>query len=161
MSNNTPQTVTAVDIKGSKREVSVSDLRWRPSAYGIVIKDNCLLVSKQFGGFDLPGGGVDLGEMPEEATIREVKEETGIDVANPVLVGLTSNFFQLPHSAKGEFIQSLMIYYVCDFVGGEFSIDGFDVQIYGEMPEWYPLDKLDELKVASSIDFRSYVRQLI
>ena len=29
----------------------------------------------------LPGGGIDPGETPEKAVVREVKEETGIDVA--------------------------------------------------------------------------------
>lgn len=29
--------------------------------------------------FELPGGGVEPGETPEEATIRELKEECGLD----------------------------------------------------------------------------------
>lgn len=36
----------------------------------------------------LPGGGVDPGERPEEAAIREVKEETGIDVVITRLVAV-------------------------------------------------------------------------
>jgi 8-oxo-dGTP diphosphatase len=30
--------------------------------------------------WDLPGGGMDGGEIPTEATVRETKEETGLDV---------------------------------------------------------------------------------
>lgn len=154
------KTITCVDIYGKEHEIPVSELRWRPSAYGITIKDGCLLVSKQFDGFDLPGGGVDLGELPEAAVVRETKEETGIDVANPSLIGGKSNFFKLPgSSAKGEFIQSIMLYYRCDYVGGEFSIEGFDEheKQYGDMPEWLPLSKLDSIKVASSVDWRDLV----
>jgi len=29
---------------------------------------------------DLPGGGMDFGENPKESLLREVKEETGLDV---------------------------------------------------------------------------------
>jgi 8-oxo-dGTP diphosphatase len=30
--------------------------------------------------WDLPGGGMDAGELPAEAVIRETREETGLDV---------------------------------------------------------------------------------
>ncbi len=30
--------------------------------------------------WDLPGGGMDPGELPNEAVVRETKEETGLDV---------------------------------------------------------------------------------
>ena len=37
--------------------------------------------------YTLPGGGVELGETLEEAVIREVKEETALDVAIDHLLG--------------------------------------------------------------------------
>lgn len=162
MGSQLPASVTATDIEGATYEVPADTLRWRPSAYGIVIKDGSLLVSKQFRGYDLPGGGIDLGEMPEEAVVREVKEETGLDVNNPRLIAVHSNFFKMPYAEDNDFAQTLMVYYACDYVGGELSTDGFDEheKHYADMPEWYPLDKLDDLNVASSHDFRPYVRQL-
>jgi ADP-ribose pyrophosphatase YjhB (NUDIX family) len=154
-------TVVAKDIDGNEHIVPVSQLRWRPSAYGIVIKDGALLTAKHFGRHNLPGGGVELGEMPEAAVIREIKEETGIDAANPRLVSMASQFFKLPHTERGkEFCQSILLYYVCDFAGGEFSMDGFDEaeKIYAEMPEWYPLAKLDTLEYTGSHDWRGLVK---
>lgn len=159
------KTVTCVDVHGRRYEIAVSSLTWRPSAYAIVIKDGKLLVSPQFDGYDLPGGGIDLGETPEEATIRETKEETGIDVDNPKIVSATSSFFVpfKPEPTDPRAIQSIMLYYACTFKGGELSVDGFDTyeKEYARMPEWLPLEKLSEIKIASSIDWRSYVQKVI
>lgn len=153
------KTLTCVDIEGNKHEVSVDELSWRPSAYAVVIKDGKILLSKQFGdGYDLPGGGIDLGELPEDAVIRETKEETGIDVANPKLITAKNSFFVFAHSG-GDAIQSLMFFYKCDFVGGEFSIDGFDEyeKQYADMPEWVDLKELPNINVKSSVDWREIV----
>jgi ADP-ribose pyrophosphatase YjhB (NUDIX family) len=155
------KTVTCVDIDGKPHEISTEELRWRPSAYGIVIKDNELLVSPQFNGYDLPGGGLDLGELPEDAVAREVKEETGIIVTHPRLVTARSNFFKFPDSEKGDYVQSILLYYICDFAGGELSDTGFDEyeRIHSRFPEWLPLDRLDSISLGSSHDWRPYVKQ--
>jgi 8-oxo-dGTP diphosphatase len=161
MPNNIPTHVTAVDINGNKHKVPLDELRWRPSAYGIVIKDDHLLVVRQKTGYDLPGGGVEIGETSEQAVLREIKEESGIEAANPRIAATHTNYFKLPR--QGTVVQSLMLYYVCDYQGGDFSETSFDEWevMHVIEPEWYPLDKLDGLKVASSNDFRKYVRQLV
>lgn len=159
------KTVICVDNQGNKHEVAVDSLTWRPSAYAIVIKDGKLLVSPQFKGYDLPGGGIDLGETPEQASVRETKEETGLDVEDPQLVAVTTSFYKpfKPEPGEATAVQSVMLYYACTFKGGEFSTDGFDKyeQEYARIAEWLPLDKLDSIHVASSIDWRQYVRKVV
>lgn len=154
-------TVTCLDIDGNTYEIAATDLQWRPSAYGIVIKDGKVLLSKQFGDkYDLPGGGVDLGEDLKVGVIREVKEETGIDVADPQEVGVENSFFYAGHATKNSY-HSVLIYYVCKYVGGELSTDGFDEweKECAEMAEWIPLDDIDGLAIASTVDFRPYIKQ--
>src|SRR6266478_2668454 len=90
--------ITCIDVHGVARDFDSTELKWRPSAYGIVIKDQKILLSPQFGDkYDLPGGGVDLKEKLEEAVVREVKEETGIDVKNPKYLGFEESFFWDSH----------------------------------------------------------------
>ena len=61
--------------------------------------------------WNLPGGGVESGELPTEAVIREVKEETGLDVAIERLVGVYGK------ADKDE----LVFAFVCRPVGGKLS----------------------------------------
>jgi 8-oxo-dGTP diphosphatase len=160
------KTVICTDIHGKKYKVPMDQLKWRPSAYGIVIKDGALLLSKQVGGYDLPGGGVDLGESPEEAVIREIKEETGLTATNSKILEVRVSYFKLPRSYD-EFVEAIMFYYKCDYVSGNFSVEGFDEyeKEYAETPEWVPLEaldktKLDRSKIASSIDWRDIVSKV-
>jgi 8-oxo-dGTP pyrophosphatase MutT (NUDIX family) len=44
-------------------------------------------LSPRPGGLDLPGGGVDDHESPENAIIRETMEELGISIAQPKIIG--------------------------------------------------------------------------
>lgn len=56
------------------------------AAYAVVIRDERILLSRLAPEiaprelWTLPGGGLDFGEDPRHAVIREVREETGIDV---------------------------------------------------------------------------------
>ena len=56
----------------------------RKRGAGIVIKDNKIALIKRVKSYDIyyvfPGGGIEDLETPEEATIREVKEELGLEV---------------------------------------------------------------------------------
>ena len=152
--------ITCKDISGKTYEVAESELRWRPSVYGIVIRDGKLLLSKQFGKYDLPGGGLGLGEKLENGVVREVKEETGLDVVNPRLIGIDDSFFRSSH-AEDKSYHSLLVYFVCEYAGGDLSTEGFDEyeKKYAEMAEWIPLEKIDNLEIASTVDYRPHVKR--
>jgi 8-oxo-dGTP diphosphatase len=157
------KTVICVDVFGKTYNVAVDKLSWRPSTYGIVIKNDKVLLSRQFGDkFDLPGGGLDLGELPEEGVVREVAEETGIKVKNPKLLGVENSFFQSSH-AKDESYHSLLFYFVCEHAGGELSTEGFDdyEKEYAQMAEWVPLSNLDKLDMASTVNYKPYVKKAL
>lgn len=61
------------------------------------------------GKWSVPGGLVDLGEIVEEAVIREVKEETGLDVYNPQLIDVVS------YISFGEKDRVLYHYIIIDY----------------------------------------------
>lgn len=154
--------IQSVDIYGEEFTVPVDELYWRPSAYGIVIQDDNVLLVPQFeeNRYDLPGGSLDIGELLEEGVIREVKEETGLTVANPQLVTGTSNFFTFTH-AGGRTAECIMLYYKCDLVGGTISTEGFDEheKVYAKQAVWFPISNLGSIFLASTFDWRDAVRQ--
>lgn len=71
--------------------------RPREGAYGLLIEDGKLAVVRV--GFhapfyyDLPGGGIDPGETPEQAVVREFAEETGLIVRAGERVAEASQLF--------------------------------------------------------------------
>lgn len=88
-------------------------------ACALVDEDNRVLIArrpegKHMGGlWEFPGGKVEPGELPEEALIRELGEELGIDVAESCLAPLTF----ASHGYHGFHL--LMPLYVCRQWGGE------------------------------------------
>ncbi|MEL7468544.1 MAG: NUDIX hydrolase [Pseudomonadota bacterium] len=71
--------------------------RDRPGVYGILAgADGMLLLVDQDGELQLPGGGIDPGESPLQALHREVREETGWRIADPIRIGAFQRFAWLP-----------------------------------------------------------------
>lgn len=60
-------------------EALKTTFRMTPAAGGIVVKDGKIVSIVRNGIPDLPKGHIEKGESPEQAALREVEEETGID----------------------------------------------------------------------------------
>ncbi|HIP62693.1 MAG TPA: NUDIX hydrolase [Archaeoglobus profundus] len=78
------------------------------------------------GYYALPGGIVEYGETVEEAVLREVKEETGLDVKIHKLVGVYSDPNRDP---RGHFVS---ICFITIPVGGELKAgsDAKDIALF-------------------------------
>ncbi|MCK5211797.1 NUDIX domain-containing protein [Candidatus Parcubacteria bacterium] len=144
------------DSDNNKFEIDSNKLIFRPSVYGFLIEDNKILLSKQWDGYDFPGGGINIHETIEEALKREFFEETGINIKLLQLVHCETSFFHPSHSKryKGEYWNCPLIYYLVKKVGGEISKDNFDEEEkgYADLPEWIDLDNIKQTKFINSVD---------
>jgi len=93
-----------------------------------------ILLQKRSGNTDiwgLPGGALEIGESIEEAAVREVKEETGLDIKVDYLIGVYSKYFhELPN---GDKYQAICYFFKGKILGGNFCIDNvetYDLQYF-------------------------------
>ena len=93
---------------------SGAEVRIRPSVRGIIIRDGriALVHSLLYDYFKFPGGGLEPGESPEEALIREVREEAGLTVI-PETIRPYGRVRRLDSYDRKKFVQD-SDYYICD-----------------------------------------------
>ena len=153
--------IVSRDIHGKKTSVDASKIIFRPSVYGILIERGKILLSKQWDGYDFPGGGIDTHETVDQALRREFWEETGLKVKADKLISCQTNFFtSLIHK---KYWNSILIYYTVKKVGGKLSLKNVDEHEanYMEMPEWIDIKKASGLKFYNGIDSPALIRHLI
>ena len=86
----------------------------RPSARGIIVRDGkvAMVHSAMYDYYKFPGGGIEEGESPLEAMIREVKEESGLEVI-PESIREFGNVHRRSRTAKGGLFIQDNFYFIC------------------------------------------------
>ncbi|MFA7717564.1 MAG: NUDIX hydrolase [Candidatus Absconditabacterales bacterium] len=84
-------------------------------AFAIILneKQEVLLCHRRdYDVWNLPGGGVEIGETPRDAVIREVKEETTLHVKIKELLGIYGK------AEKDE----IVFQFICEVIGGNITL---------------------------------------
>lgn len=103
---------------------------------------NILLVKTKDGGWVYPGGQVEVGESLTDALMREVKEESGIDVTVKNLIGVYSNTgIHKWYDGVTDVPTKVMLDFICKPVGGKLDIDPGETTA----SDWVPKDKVLDL----------------
>ena len=130
--------------------------RQRVAAYAVVVVDGALLLTQLSGAtgaggrWNLPGGGVDPGESPHDAVVREVAEETGQAVDDVRLVDVLTQHW------VGRGVRGLEDYHAVRLVHTARCPDAsspvvHDVGGSTSDARWVPLERLGDWPVVATV----------
>ena len=142
--------------------IDVEDYKLNVRAAGVIIHNGKVLAHRNInsnhyalfatrrgygefkGGWEFPGGKIEPGETPQQALVREIKEELGKNIEITGYIATIENFFEM----KGSKYHEIMFIYKIEFTDEEDkkieytmkNIEGKDYLQY----EWLDLKKIDE-----------------
>jgi 8-oxo-dGTP diphosphatase len=115
----------------------------RHTGRGLVIRDGQILLMERWRPgqyyFSIPGGGIEKDETPEQAAVREIAEETTLDIR------VIRKVFQM---LDGDVIHHI---FLCEYLSGEphlpenseeFLLNATDNRF---KPGWFDIHQLDTL----------------
>ncbi|MER5389914.1 NUDIX domain-containing protein [Saccharopolyspora sp. NPDC002686] len=112
--------------------------------------DRVLMIERTDNGlWAVPGGAQEIGETTRESVIREVREETGIDVEVTGIVGIYSDPRHVIAYDDGEVRQEFSIVFHAKRIGGEPRTSSESRQVH-----WVEPAKIDRLDIHPSMRLR-------
>ena len=97
----------------------------------------------------LPGGGHDIGEWIAQTVMREVREETGIEVEVTGLIGIYTDPRHVIAYDDGEVRQQFSLCFAARPVGGQLATSSESREV-----RWVDPGALDELSIHPSMRLR-------
>ena len=125
-------------------------------AYGLVIKDNKVLLIKKKGGpydgkLDLPGGTIEFNESIEDALKRELLEEVGIEILNYNLFDVVSTNIKWIY--KDELVETkhiAILYLIKDYKNDiKENIEITEINDDSMGSEYFDIDKLTKEQLSN------------
>lgn len=119
-----------------------------PAAGGVIVDNGKILLVKRgmmpkIGWWCLPAGFMEWNEHPSQTAIREVKEETGLEIE-------LDGIFEVYSGNDDPRMNAVLILYLGRITGGELRAGDDAVEV-----AWFPLDKPPE-----NIAFESHIQAI-
>ncbi|MEM3700682.1 MAG: NUDIX hydrolase [Candidatus Bathyarchaeia archaeon] len=121
----------------------------------VIIKDGKILLEKRKsepgrGKWSIPGGLVELGESVSQTVVREVAEETGLEVCEPELIDVVDNVVR---DENGEIkYHFVIIDYFVKLKGGKLNASSDAEEL-----RWVPLCEVEKYDLTKT--FRAFIQR--
>lgn len=126
----------------------------RVGAYGVIVADDRILLThwNELGrtGWTLPGGGMEEYETPQQAAVREIREETGFDTEILDILGVDSMYLTpADRMVAGDGpLHALRIVFRARIIGGSLT---HEIGGSSDEARWVPLADVAALPTVSLV----------
>jgi 8-oxo-dGTP pyrophosphatase MutT (NUDIX family) len=129
-----------------------------PAASAVVVDEAGALLLQRRSDNDqwaLPGGTMDLGETLAQTVVREVREETGLDVEVTGLVGIYSDPGHVIEYDDGEIRQEFNVCFRARPIGGQLATSSESTEVRWVSPgdlDTLPMHESTRLRIRHHVD---------